>query len=125
MRLTITLLLFFVTLMVLSTGSVLAECVTTDCHVTLAKAASVHDPVAGGECESCHEATGLPHPGKDIGFVFPELGNALCLMCHDDPTAGQAHVHPALEDGCTACHNPHAGPADKMLPASGPSYNFV
>jgi predicted CXXCH cytochrome family protein len=114
---TITMLVF--ALLMFSATSALAECVTSTCHADLDKAASVHDPVSGGECESCHEATGLPHPGKDLGFFFPELGNDLCLMCHDDPVAGQAHIHPALEDGCTACHNPHSGPAEMMLPAAG------
>lgn len=105
--------------LLLVSGNVHAACVTSSCHDDIGQAKHVHDPVAGGECDSCHELTGEQHPGGDNPFTFPEVGSSLCLMCHDDPSAGQPHVHPALEDGCTSCHNPHAGPADKMLPAQG------
>ena len=65
-------------------GPVFAECITSSCHSGMNKTKSVHDPVAGGECDSCHEENGEPHPGSKVAFSLAETDSALCLMCHDD-----------------------------------------
>jgi len=90
-------------------------CVTSSCHAVMGKARYVHDPVAGGECDSCHEATGKKHPESRGAFTFPENGSQLCLMCHDNIAAGQAHIHPAVEDDCAGCHSPHQSNQEKFL----------
>ena len=37
-----------------------------------------------------------------------------CEECHDDKLSG-ANVHPALEDSCSSCHQPHSGPYPNQL----------
>lgn len=67
------------------------SCVTAKCHATLtaAKGVQLHDPVAGGDCSSCHEASGIPHPGKKGGFKLTANGAALCEQCHDSIARGR------------------------------------
>ena len=72
----------------------------------------VHDPVAEGECASCHE----PHFS-----TRPKLlrSDRICFECHDPfPEEGTVH-RPVKEGECTACHSPHAGPAPKQLRRAG------
>lgn len=92
---------------VLWSGTGMAEgCSTARCHATLGKAKHVHSPVAEGKCAACHAATGQPHPGTgSMQLTAAEPG--LCLQCHENPAAGLAYPHSAVEQGCTGCHSPH------------------
>lgn len=88
-----------------------ATCVTAECHATLAASRHIHGPVASGSCDACHDAE------RDI-HVFPlkRAGSETCAFCH--AVAGTlAHQHTALEQGCTACHDPHAAPTKYLLKA--------
>lgn len=101
-------------------GADLAELQCTACHTPHGSghpkllAANVHPPVLDG-CDTCHEGSSdqLLESGE----------SALCLLCHDDvgETAAQAEFpHGALELGpCTACHNPHASPQEKLVKGAG------
>ena len=72
-----------------SVASSFAEgCVTSACHAIMGKGKFVHEPVAGEECDSCHEETGKKHPGEKGAFTLAASGSALCLMCHDSMTEG-------------------------------------
>ena len=107
-------------------GHVQAEgCTTSACHAVMGKAKFVHDPVAGGECDSCHDSTGIPHPGSKGAFSPTETGTALCLMCHDNIAEGQAYVHPAAEDDCAGCHSPHQSNHQKFLYQPGNNLCFM
>jgi predicted CXXCH cytochrome family protein len=64
----------------------------------------LHPPAE--DCSECHAA--LAHGGqtpKSLSSTPPDL----CVDCHDDPREGEGELHPALEEGCLVCHDPHAG----------------
>lgn len=111
--------LFLLTLCAGSGASAADTCLSASCHGTLAKGASVHAPVSAGECESCHIATGVPHPGAEKGFRAAAEGAALCYGCHDD-FARRPRVHGPVKAGnCIVCHNPHAGAGARLLRRPG------
>ncbi len=77
----------------------------------------VHQPVADGECLSCHRV----HASANKKLASRDY-ETLCLECHDDPRKASKAidypvVHPALDGSCTACHRPHASQEAKLLPA--------
>ena len=53
-------------------------------------------------CNACHDA----HQQVGTGLLA-DTTTASCRECHDEVAAGKT-VHPALEDGCEACHDPHS-----------------
>lgn len=87
------------------------------CHGDFEKTAGgekryLHEPVANGECTSCHD----PHFS-----AFPKLQRDAkgCVACHE-PYPLRGSIHSPVRDGrCTACHDPHAGPAPKQLVRGG------
>lgn len=109
-----TMMLLVAGAVLLSATGVFAGCVTVDCHAIMGRAPVVHPPVADGDCESCHTATGQPHPGAGSMKLAAD-GRALCLNCHDDPAKGLPFVHPPVADGCVDCHNPHQSANAKLL----------
>ncbi|PLX87602.1 MAG: cytochrome C, partial [Desulfuromonas sp.] len=58
-----------------------AGCVTTACHPDLGVGANLHAPVAGGECDPCHEPAGRKHPGPG-SMKLVAAGSLLCAQCH-------------------------------------------
>jgi predicted CXXCH cytochrome family protein len=46
---------------------------------------------------------------------LPNTPPELCLDCHEDPREIEGALHPALEEGCLVCHDPHAGRAPGLL----------
>ena len=104
---------------VLWAGTASADsCVTAQCHAILGRAKYVHAPVAEGDCSACHQATEQAHPGPD-SMTLTETEPGLCLQCHDNPAAGMAYPHSALEEGCTGCHSPHQGGLPKFVLQNG------
>lgn len=89
----------------------------------------LHEPVAAGECTSCHD----PHAG-----VAPKqlvlIGNSLCTKCHENfhgmhrsaiARGTMTKLPPdVLRDGndlsCLACHLPHQSSNDRLLVKSAP-----
>jgi predicted CXXCH cytochrome family protein len=67
---------------------------------------SLHEPYAEG-CSSCHE-------GKNVPVTMDT-----CLMCHPEVSEQMASSHSHLvryqENGCMACHSPHAGDDKRLL----------
>jgi predicted CXXCH cytochrome family protein len=81
-----------------------------------------HHPVIEGHmsCVDCHD----PH-GGDIfrpggGLAMARL-NESCEQCHRDQTRPFVFEHPAMREGCTACHNPHGSVNEKLLTISDPN----
>lgn len=76
--------------------------------------AVVHQPVAKGECDSCHN----PHVAKFKGLIRQEVAK-LCLSCHADVGKGgsdRSLVHKPVRDGqCLACHDPHSSSVKGLL----------
>ena len=73
------------------------------CHKNVDKDTYKHSALEEYECQECHN----PH-------VSPPEPTTACEECHDDKLSG-ANVHPALEDGCSSCHQPHSGPYPNQL----------
>jgi predicted CXXCH cytochrome family protein len=75
--------------------------------------ATVHPPVAKGQCTMCHEA-----PTSRTPFKTRQAGADLCRTCHSQKMAAmldKTRVHqPVAEGACLACHGPHAS-KDKGL----------
>ena len=80
-----------------------------------AKTGSVHQPVAAGACESCHDAHGSRQKAYLTGSA-----RALCLKCHGALEArlkkAKAVVHKPVADGkCLDCHGGHASVSPSLL----------
>ena len=72
---------------------------------------SVHTPVAGGMCTSCHN----PHSSTNAKLLTA-LPPDLCFTCHDKSMFTKKTVHPPVRDGqCTYCHSPHASDHPSVL----------
>jgi predicted CXXCH cytochrome family protein len=100
-------------------------CASAACHATLLKAKNVHP--ATESCESCHESVATPHPQKGTKtFKLTEEPPALCFACHGDiqDLLKKKDVHPAMEAGCTACHDPHGAAHPKLLAEEGAKLCF-
>lgn len=86
------------------------------CHEDFGKGGKpgifLHEPVASGECTSCHD----PHFSARAKLQKPGKG---CMECHDSPS-GKRIVHAPVRSGqCTGCHDPHAGVAPRQLARGG------
>lgn len=91
-----------------------------ECHDAFAPPAagegSIHQPVAQGACARCHAPHGSA--AKKLLRAAPERD--LCLTCHKDPALAPGGAawevqHPALDDGCPACHLPHVADVPRLL----------
>ena len=73
----------------------------------------IHDPVAAGECVTCHH----PHRSRNKSLLLAETARELCLECHDESIPEGEGDHPELEDtdDCTDCHNPHLSEDEYLL----------
>jgi predicted CXXCH cytochrome family protein len=75
---------------------------------------NVHPPLASGaQCLNCHGA----HGGEGTpNLKRPE--SELCFDCHRREAFQGKFVHQALEQGCTACHDPHGSNGPKLINAA-------
>ncbi len=76
------------------------------------QALNMHPPYKQQKCTTCHEmgATGQAHKKQ------PEL----CYGCHNDFGKKFSALHgPVASEYCTACHNPHMSPNQKLLLKTG------
>ena len=90
-----------------------------DCHVDfqeVVKRASVHTPVKGGRCASCH----APH-AADHGKLLATTADAICATCHGTMVPdGAASAHRTVVEGrCVSCHDPHASSNPALLVRAG------
>lgn len=75
---------------------------------------TVHMPVAGGMCTSCHS----PHTSESANLL---LSDEVCLNCHDPSPFGKKNVHPPVAAKmCSSCHDPHQSDTGKLLKNSSP-----
>ena len=74
-------------------------------------------PVLAGKvgCIDCHD----PHQGRVIKRTGADLEtpNETCTKCHTSQKGPFLFPHQAMQEGCTACHNPHGSVNQKMLVA--------
>ena len=61
---------------------------------------TVHSPVAGGMCTTCHN----PHSSKNPKLLVAEAPD-LCFNCHDKAEFSRKNVHAPVQGGmCLQCH---------------------
>ena len=107
----------------------------TDLKESVEKATTVHAVVNDGKsCLNCHS----PHASAEKKILIAEE-QKLCLSCHDKPVTagtrtiqnmketieGRKYVHGAIDNGCTACHNPHASSNQNILKLAYPVSNYA
>ncbi|OGQ99177.1 MAG: hypothetical protein A2521_08770 [Deltaproteobacteria bacterium RIFOXYD12_FULL_57_12] len=73
----------------------------------------VHQPVASGECVTCHN----PHVARYDGLLSQSVAD-LCYSCHTKEakafTKGIMHI-PVSQGKCLACHEPHKADAKGLI----------
>ena len=92
------------------TASVPDLCYT--CHdKTAFDKKTLHTPVAGGMCVSCHNPHSSGNPKMLIAAV-PDL----CFSCHDKKTMAKTTAHVSAAGGqCLICHDAHGSDTDFVL----------
>lgn len=75
-----------------------------------------HHPVVEGDmnCVQCHDPHGLDIM-KPAGGLARTRENESCAQCHRQETHPFVFEHPALREGCVACHSPHGSVNAKLL----------
>jgi len=87
--------------------------ICSPCHA-LPQKVVMHQPVAQGECTSCHDPHGTDFPA----MLIAEPGQDLCITCHKEDYSAKAYVHgPVAIGACTVCHESHSSAQDNLLRA--------
>lgn len=109
------------------------------CHdkieTAISKSAFTHSVASEeGGCITCHS----PHSSSEKKILVAKE-KTLCLDCHDktiekdgrkitniNKLIAESKVqHPALDDGCSVCHNPHASENKFLLNIAYPTGNYA
>lgn len=65
-------------------------------------------------CAQCHDPHGFDIDKHSRGLAMARL-NETCGQCHREQARPFVFEHPAMEEGCTVCHNPHGSVNPKLL----------
>jgi len=85
------------------------------CHEPKDKKKTVHAPVMGGDCISCHN----PHQSANKGMLKEAMPN-LCFQCHPEDMMKQKNMHPPVAVGdCSGCHDTHQSDFPNLLLKDG------
>ncbi len=107
-----TLVIFILAVPFLAAAADLADSPCYKCHQkqrTAFAKGKIHNPVAEGDCSSCHE----DHGDKNK-LVLSEEVPQLCYGCHDEYKL--AHKHSPVADGnCLDCHQVHNSEVPGLL----------
>ncbi len=91
------------------------------CHEPKDKKKTVHAPVMGGDCISCHN----PHQSANKGML-KEAMPQLCFQCHPEDMVKQQNMHPPVAAGdCSGCHDNHQSDFPNRLRQEGNSLCFT
>lgn len=101
----------------LAPGAATAEtCLSATCHPKIGALKQLHQPVASGDCLSCHLRKLEAHPVKGgKSFELAAKGAELCAQCHK--ALGQMKVvhAPVKEGDCLSCHKVHGASGRHLL----------
>lgn len=101
-------------LLLAAPGAALAATDCFSCHDRAAFQKRVqHQPVASGECVTCHS----PHVARFPGMLQQQV-QTLCYSCHTEDAGKhrQGVVHEPVRDGeCLGCHDAHSSNHDGLL----------
>ena len=119
------------------------------CHdPAIAVGKSVHAPVGKGDCVGCHAVHGSPYRKilkadlpQELYRPFTTDAFPLCFSCHKpelvsavstekatnfrngDRNLHSVHVNKSGKGrSCKICHNPHAGPQDRLINRKAPGF---
>jgi predicted CXXCH cytochrome family protein len=91
------------------------------CHEPKDKKKTVHAPVMGGDCISCHN----PHQSANKGLL-KEAMPRLCFQCHPESMMKQGNMHPPVAAGdCSGCHDNHQSDFPSRLVQEGNALCFT
>lgn len=92
------------------------------CHEAKDDQKVVHDPIADGDCISCHD----PHQSGTEKQLTGKTTSELCFSCHEDDMTRKNMVHGPVSAGdCNICHNPHSSPFDGLVEMEGSDLCFL
>ncbi len=92
-------------------------CLTGGCHAAIGRLTLLHQPVADGDCSSCHQQRRKEHPLKgEKSFALTMQGAELCNQCHDSMGKKKVVHSPVAEGDCLSCHQPHGSANRYLLP---------
>lgn len=73
------------------------------CHEQKNTKKTVHAPIMGGDCTSCHD----PHQSRNKAMLKDSVPK-LCFQCHPDDMVKHKVMHPPVAGGdCSSCHDNH------------------
>ncbi|MBU0730075.1 MAG: hypothetical protein KKE17_04410 [Proteobacteria bacterium] len=77
----------------------------------------IHQPVAKGDCNECHN----PHVAKHKGLL-QKKGTDFCFSCHQKEAKlfSEGVIHEPIKQGkCLVCHDPHVSNSKGLLKSQG------
>lgn len=87
------------------------------CHEAKNKKKTVHAPIQGGDCISCHN----PHQSGHKAMLRDKMPE-LCFRCHPDSMLKQKVMHPPVAGGdCAMCHDNHQSDFPRRLVSEEPA----
>jgi len=92
------------------------------CHERKDDQKVVHEPIADGDCISCHD----PHQSDTEKQLTQATTSDLCFSCHTNDKTNKNMVHgPVASGDCNICHNPHSTPYKGLVELEGADLCFL
>jgi len=91
------------------------------CHEPKNKKKTVHAPIMGGDCTSCHNPHGSPNKA-----MMKEVMPKVCFSCHPESMVQHKVMHPPVAAGdCASCHDNHQSDYPNRLLQEGNALCFT
>jgi len=91
------------------------------CHEPKNKKKTVHAPIMGGDCTSCHNPHGSPNKA-----MMKEVMPKVCFSCHPESMVQHKVMHPPVAAGdCAGCHDNHQSDFPNRLLQAGNALCFT
>ncbi len=91
------------------------------CHEPKNKKKTVHAPIMGGDCTSCHNPHGSPNKA-----MMKEVMPKVCFSCHPESMVQHKVMHaPVAAGDCASCHDNHQSDYPNRLLQEGNALCFT